>query len=173
MKWEYIYMRRVKGLPDKKLSEFIYKLLNNLIMCRKVLLKWKRSDTEECPLCGSTETIKHIYFDCNLMRVVWNKVGECLKLNITWEKVILGFTEDLVIHNLRNLVISLILYVRYKFWLKSLEEETSPSVFKIMMLKDIKMWNKIINYPCYKNHVTFKIQWNRYSLIDSLNSLTL
>jgi len=124
LKWENIYIRRVKGLPDKKLSEFVYKLLHNLIMCRKVLFKWKRCDNEVCPLCGSTETIKHIYFDCELMRRVWNKIGECLKLNITWEKIVLGFTDDLVIHSLRNLVISLILYARYKFWLKGLDEET-------------------------------------------------
>jgi hypothetical protein len=56
-KWENVYLRRIKGLPDKKLSEFVYKLISNLVVCRSVLFNWKRHETPKCPICGEIETV--------------------------------------------------------------------------------------------------------------------
>ena len=121
--WEKIYVNRIYKLPDNKLSEFMYKLINNLIVCRKTLFKWKKIDTDLCPVCNKEETVKHIYFECKNVQELWIIISDVLKVDLTWEKIVLGFVEDLSVHSFRNLVIGIVLYARYKFWLKGLDEK--------------------------------------------------
>jgi len=169
-KWEQIYVRRVNKIPGRKLSEFMYKLLHNLILCRKTLFKWKRCNTQVCPICKTEETIEHIYFDCKVIKHTWRKISDCLKVNLTWEKVIIGYTEDLIIHRLRNLII-IILYARYKFWLKGLEEEIPMTMFTNIVVKDFSVWNTIILESRFdRNHNVLLSLWKRYNLVEILNT---
>ena len=73
--WKKIYIHRIHCLPSKKFAEFAYKLVHNLIPNRKTLYKWKKSDTDLCPLCTIVETTKHIYFECKRVTELWKKVG--------------------------------------------------------------------------------------------------
>ena len=40
--WKLIYKRKIIDIPDKKIAEFNYKLLMNLVTCNKTLHKWKK-----------------------------------------------------------------------------------------------------------------------------------
>ena len=171
-KWEQIYTRRINGLPDKKLSEFVYKLMQNLILCRNVLFKWKRCSACICPICGDVETIKHVYFDCKLIRNIWIKISDCIKTTLTWEKIVLGFTDDLTVHRFRNLLISIVMYSRYKNWIKSLEEETSLNEFVKMIAKDLTSWNHIImNSKFDRNHNVLRTLWKRSNILTTMTHL--
>lgn len=61
--------------------------------------------------------MKHIYFECKNVQELWIIISDVLKVDLTWEKIVLGFVEDLSVHSFRNLVIGIVLYARYKFWL--------------------------------------------------------
>ena len=105
------------------LADFIYKLLNNLILCRKVLKKWKRTNNDTCPVCKEVETIKHIYFDCPMVQHMWKKMGILLKMDITWRRIILGYSKENIHCIFRNLYFSVVLYALYKLWLKGIEDK--------------------------------------------------
>ena len=62
--WQEIYICKIINMPDKKLAQFNFKLLNNIIVSKDVLCKWRRLDDNKCIYCGEIETVKHIYFDC-------------------------------------------------------------------------------------------------------------
>ena len=86
-----------------------------------------------------------------------------MNVNLSWEKIILGYTEDITIHRLRNLVITVILYARFKFWLRSMTDIVILSHFKKIVKQDISRWNLIIyNSRFDKNHNVLKIMWSKF-----------
>ena len=106
-----------------------------------------------------------------MIKHTWRKIGDCLNVNLTWEKVIIGYTEDLIIHRLRNLIITIILYTRYKFWLKGLEEEIPMTMFKNIIVKDFSVWNTIILTSRFdSDHNVLLSLWKRYNLVEILNT---
>ncbi len=172
-KWELIYIRRVKMLPDNKLSEFLYKLIHNLIVSRSVLFKWKRHDNPLCPICNVIETVKHIYYECDLIKDIWKRISEDLRINLSWEKIVLGFTEDITVHRFRNLVTSIIMYTRFKSWLSCINGNnvTLHSFYK-MIIRDLILWSEVVeNAKCDKNNMLFKNIWKNNNLVITIQSL--
>ena len=118
--WESIYLHRVHQMPNI-LANFIYKLIHNLVLCRNVLKKWKRTTSEFCPICREIEPVKHIYFECIKVKALWNKISTFMKIYIT-SKIILGY-ENTNLHGLfRNLLFSVILYGIFNIWLDGIEK---------------------------------------------------
>lgn len=66
---------------DKQIADFNYKLLNNILISREYLSKWK-NDSSACLYCKhSNETIKHLLYDCTNVK----KYGILLALSyILW-----------------------------------------------------------------------------------------
>ena len=156
-KWEDIYLRRVKDLPDNKLSEFLYKIIHNLVMCRSTLYKWKRQDSPLCPVCKINETIQHIYFDCKIIKAVWKILSTCLKVDLTWEKILFGFIDDITVHRFRNFVCSITMYSRFKYWVATMNDRMHSSFLNIL-IKDLSMWGNVIEVTRIdKNHRMFKV----------------
>ena len=120
--WRNIYVNRIHNLPINKISEFMYKIFHRLIVSRQTLKKWKRTESELCPICHQVETVKHIYFECNRIQHMWREVGNRLQIEITWKKLLFGYCQDLVNHNARNLVFSIIMYGLFKLWIGSMED---------------------------------------------------
>ena len=150
----------------------MYRLLHNLLPCRETLFKWKKEKSNVCPLCEEIETIKHIYYDCQCINHVWISLGRKLKIDLTWEKIILGFTQDITIHRLRNMLFTIIMYARYKLWARSTEQLIGNHDFTNILNADTCKWNFIIkSVNLDKNHNAFKDIWNKINVCDYAKTL--
>ena len=118
--WKQIYKRKIANVVCKRLSEFNYKLIHNLIYTGYIPSKWKVSISNKCVVCGETDTVKHPLFDCKRVKCIWEKAGESLKLDITWSHIILGLDEIYAkeINQSRNNIISIISCSIYATWVK-------------------------------------------------------
>lgn len=137
-------------------------MIQGLLVSRAILYKWKRSDTELCPYCKEKEDVKHIYFNCKRIEEIWCKVGKILDVNIQWKHIVLGFTQDVTVHRVRNLLFKVISYAIFKLWLNSLDTKsilTSENMWKVIK-NDIIVWYHVINITNFdKNHDHFKQIW--------------
>ena len=88
--WKNIYTRKVKHVQCMKLAEFNYKLLHNLVVTGYILSKWNKLISDKCIFCNLCDTVEHLLFDCNRIKAIWTKVGECLKIDINWSHIIIG-----------------------------------------------------------------------------------
>ena len=162
--WRNLYLIRVHKLPNK-LSDFMYKMIHNLILCRKTLKKWKRVVNDYCPMCKKCENVKHIYYECKRISDIWKCIGDILEIKITWKKIVVGYSDDNIHCYFRNLIFSIILYAIFKFWMNGLEEENkyiSGSLIKYIKI-EISKWNNIIfSVTPYKDYLknTNKM-WNK------------
>ena len=155
--WKNIYVNRILNLPNKKLSEFAYKLIHRLVPSRSTLFKWKRSDTDQCPQCKNVETVKHLYFECESVKIIWTKLEMILRTKITWKKLILGQSEDVTIHRVHNLLFTVVLYSIFKFGVKSMDNPVNNEKIACNIIKDVFIWNRIVEQcKIDKDYILFK-----------------
>ena len=160
--WKSIYVNGIHKLPSTKLAEFGYKMIQGLLVSRIILCKWKRIDSELCHNCKDKEDVKHIYFNCKIIQDIWSKLGKVIKVNIQWKHIVFGFTQDITVHRVRNLILKIVLYAIFKIWLKSLENDINrtQNFMWLYILKDLNDWNDIINKSVFdKNHKVFEKVW--------------
>ena len=100
-------MNRVHNLPLKKIGEFMYKMIHRLTVSRHILCKWKKTESDKCPICNEQETVRHIYYECKRVKDMWTKIGQVLKVKITWKRIMFGYTQDITVHQTRNLCLAL------------------------------------------------------------------
>ena len=115
------------GILCKKLSEFNYKIIHNLVYTGCILSKWKFGISSKCVVCGENETVEHMLFECDRVKNVWKRVGEILKLDISWHHIVLGLDEINAkqINVTRNNIITIITYSIYALWVKCGETKES------------------------------------------------
>ncbi len=155
--WTKIYEDRIWNIQDKKLAEFNYKLLNNIICTRNLISKWNPRMTSLCPLCDETHTTRHLLFDCIHIQNMWALIGNILKMNITYKHIIIGtIAENDFIHD-RNLVISYCTYAIFKMWIMSENNKinlTSSNIIdfikKDLFKRTLYNEGKYFNYLCDK-----------------------
>lgn len=115
--WQQIYKQKIWDLTDKKLAEFNYKIMCNILYTRAKLSKFKNNITEECPHCNQPQNTRHLMFECQRVSNIWAIVGGILKLDIQYKHLIMGDIETGDFIKNRNLVINYIMYAIYKFWI--------------------------------------------------------
>jgi len=124
--WKEIYIRACSSMSDKKLCEFRFKLLHNLLICNSKLYKWKCTTSYSCNYCNEVETTRHQIYDCAEKHCFWQKVGETLNVSIKWKHLVLGFDDSNMIGRTRNLICSIIMYTMYLHCYKVKEGNTQP-----------------------------------------------
>lgn len=77
--------------------------------------KWKKDISNQCVHCKQIENIKHLLFECNNVKNIWNTVSNLLSFKIQWKHIVVGFfyeksdkTKSL------NLLITYVAYRIYK-----------------------------------------------------------
>ncbi len=115
--WKSVYRNQVWGIQEKKIGEFNYKLLCNILCTRSVISKWNKNINSKCQFCGDTQNVKHLIFDCPRVQNLWQAISTILQVNISYKHIIIGnvVSNDYIAS--RNLVISYITYGIYKFWI--------------------------------------------------------
>ena len=63
--WSNIFKQKVVNICIPKLSEFIFKIVHNILPCGNCLNKWKPEIGANCTFCNCTETIQHMLYDCS------------------------------------------------------------------------------------------------------------
>ncbi len=117
--WENIYNNQIWRIRDRKLSEFNYKILCNILCTRSVISKWNKNVNENCRYCNQRHTVRHLLYECSRVHNLWILIGSILRLDITYRHIVLGniVTNDFLKN--RNLLISYVAYAIYKFWILS------------------------------------------------------
>ncbi len=116
--WPSIYKNQI-WITDRKVGEFKYKILCNILSNKALISKWKREITENCDFCGQKQTTKHMLYECPRVLNIWELISTLLKVKITYKHVVIGNLESTDFIYNRNLLITYIAYSIYKFWVMS------------------------------------------------------
>lgn len=124
-----IYINKVVNMFDKQIADFNYKLLNNILISREYLSKWK-NDSSACLYCKhSNETIKHLLYDCTNVKKIWNIVSIILHFVVSWKHVIVGLYKEInnkvIVYNNVISFVALRIY-KYKMWCRINDDIEKP-----------------------------------------------
>lgn len=89
--WEKIYVCKILEVEDKQLSDFNYRLLNNILCNNAYLCKWKVDVKPECRMCNKMETSYHLIYECKNVLLIWRLLSEFLSFDVKWKHIIKGF----------------------------------------------------------------------------------
>ena len=95
VEWEDIYMYPFKYLIDSKSRDFQYRFLQDVVINRYWLEKWKIVDTNMCRLCKLyVENIAHMFWSCILVQNFWTDFNKYMytkiNLRVNMNNVCLG-----------------------------------------------------------------------------------
>ena len=76
--------KKVKIEKEAKLKEFNFKLLHGILPCNKNVEKWKI----RCDVCGSSQTIDNLLYNCNHVRPLWRIVERKLGITFSFEQIL-------------------------------------------------------------------------------------
>jgi hypothetical protein len=132
---------------EKKVAEFNFKLLNN-ILCNKIFLKKiKKTESEMCELCKNhIEDNEHLIYCCENVKHIWEITSQTVKFDINWKHICIGFyvEQNSKIVTLNNLI-STIATVIYKYKMccriKEIEESTERTLIHIK--SSLKMYSNV------------------------------
>ena len=85
--WSNIYNQKIILLCDKKIAEFNFKLLHNIVPCGYSVSKFNTEISPQCQSCGEVENVEHMLYGCHRIHSIWNKVAKCIKCKISWKKL--------------------------------------------------------------------------------------
>ena len=145
VRWKNICMRKVILCPVKKLAEFNYKMLNNILPCGYYVNKWNKTVQPKCSKCDIIHDVKHMLFDCNDVNLIWQKVGETLNINFTWKKIVFGFgsASKFARNSIKlNNITSLLCFLFYKMWIQK-GSCFNITNLKYFLLKELDFYGKI------------------------------
>lgn len=104
----------VQTLKDKKIAEFNFKVLNNILPCGDNLEKWKiLQNSSICPICFKLHNISHLLFYCKKASDIWLKIGNIFNLDISLNMIVTGQNCSPEF----SFCLSLIAFGIYKEWL--------------------------------------------------------
>ncbi len=121
--WSTIYKSKIWDINDRKLAEFNYKVICNIIYTRSKLSKWNKQLSDKCVFCEQIQDTKHLLFDCPRVKNAWVLIGSILNMSIRYKHIVLGDTPNSSFIKSRNLVINYISYSIYKMWILSENKE--------------------------------------------------
>ena len=109
--WKKIYFLIRNTTLDTKARMFQYKVLHNTLYVNKMLFKFGKVISPRCSFCKlHEETIIHLFYDCSIVKRIWNQLKSILSNNINFpistpQSAIFGFwdldtNEHLILNHL-------------------------------------------------------------------------
>ena len=95
-----------------KLKEFNFKLLHNILPCNKNLAKWRIKSNNSCDVCGQSQTVEHLLYNCIYVKPLWRVTEKKLGVDISFERML-----GLDVFFAHNAIVTLIGFLIYKEWL--------------------------------------------------------
>jgi len=137
--WSKIYIRNVMTFPIRKVAEFNYKILQNILCTGYILNKWNKACSANCSYCKKTESPKHLLFECIRINKLWNNVGRVLGVTIGWKHIVIGIEEYNQSAHFINICISLIGFIIYSLWLKCSMQNSDYNVLDLENLTKARL----------------------------------
>ncbi len=92
--WPSVYKNQIWNMVDRKLAEFNYKLICNILCTKSQISRWNPNMNSNCALCGERQTVRHLLFECGRVEKIWNLIGTILKMKIRYKHIIIGNKVD-------------------------------------------------------------------------------
>ena len=108
-----MYYTKLICTKDRKVAEFNFKLIHNILPCSSNLVKWKKLDDKNCSLCNEEEDVMHMLFNCQFAKIIWQEIGRRLGFTIKAHHVFIRSSVSVAVDQ----VISITSYLIYKAWL--------------------------------------------------------
>ena len=112
------FHRKVKGMKDKKLSAFCFKLLHRILTCAETLYHWKKISSPLCTLCKCIHSVKHMLWECDNAKYVWSYCNQTLNIILSWKDIVIGIGE-----NVCDYLISQLAFLLYKAWILEINDK--------------------------------------------------
>ena len=81
--WKKIYFLIRNTTLDIKARMFQYKVLHNILYANKIPFKFGKVTSPWCSICIlNDETIKHLFYDCLIVKRLWNQLKSILSNNL-------------------------------------------------------------------------------------------
>ena len=134
--WSNIYKQKVIQMHDKKLAEFNFKVLHNIVACGSLIARWDKNINAKCDYCGHEENTEHMLFNCARINNIWKSVSKALSTNITWKTLTCGFIQLEITKKVDffNMIITRIMYSIFKINSKSKFENSAYNALNIRQL---------------------------------------
>ncbi|MCP3953594.1 MAG: hypothetical protein GY697_15460, partial [Desulfobacterales bacterium] len=142
------YRNKIMRIKDKKLSEFNFKVLSNILPCNYNLVKWRKRESGLCSICDVEETIEHLLYSCDFAKGIWIDFMRKSNLDIGYEDVVLGISHSIKI----NWIISLIAYSIFVMW-------TRENIHNVYRHKSTNL-HTIRQYMSYRISLYKHIGWD-------------
>ena len=157
--WTSIYSLKIKEIFDKKVAEFNFKLLNNLLCNNIFLRKIKKSESDLCQYCKAySEDNEHLIFNCDNVNHIWKLASKILKFEIQWKHILIGFyfEKNQKIVDLNNIIstIATIIY-KYKMYCRLKDKEESKNNISIHLKGSLKTYSCV--YKRLKHNMCYQI----------------
>jgi hypothetical protein len=141
--WLNYFQHIYKTTCSTKYQFFQFRLLHGTLVTKENLFKWGIKDNDLCTFCEEEiEDIKHIFLDCEIIKIFWNKLKSWLKKKLS---LVIDFkAEDLLFGSLHEdlLLIDMIFLVAKQYIYSCKHEETYPKMHvfekKIYNIKNIE-----------------------------------
>jgi hypothetical protein len=145
--WKNIYCNKIKCMHDKKVAEFNYKLVNCILNNNLSVSKWNKDVSPVCEYCQTTEDCKHLLFDCEMTKFIWEKVERFFAFNINWKSLVLGFYHERNSKTKQlNNIISTVCYsiYRYKMSCRIKQEKLSQEHLRYFVKSSLSIENCVL-----------------------------
>ena len=156
--WRNIYHTKIKLTDDPIVSEFNYKLLNNLLCNKLFLSKWKNT-SPMCIICpDAIENTKHLIFECVNIQNIWKILSVAIRFDIQWKHIVIGFClENNEKVSIFNSIISFIACRIYKFKMYCRLELIDESEYAIQchLKKQLLFYHNVLKLRQLYNHAKY------------------
>ncbi len=144
-----VYNDKILSVGDKKIAEFNFKILHQILPCNYKLFKWRKKDCAMCKICNTEETIEHLVFQCKYANRIWVEFENILHLNLDLHHIVLGVQNNKAM----SFVISVIAFLIYKEWLvKSMKNEERSEIPNLHAFReDLKFRSYIYKHLGWKD----------------------
>ena len=114
-----IYTTKIGNMYEKRISEFNYKLLHGILNNNVYVSKWNKDVSPLCENCNTNEDIKHLLYECRIVKSIWEKINSYLKFDISWKTIVLGYYNEINEKTtFLNNFISFVCFCIYKYKMK-------------------------------------------------------
>ena len=156
--WESIYIQKIKNMYVKKLAEFNFKILHNILPCGKNLSKWQKDISKFCDFCKLPETPEHMLFECTRVQDIWSNISTILKMDIRWKNLLCGFIKRDLTPKIEfyNLIFTIVMYAIFR--------QNSKCKFE---KSDYRKWNLKLEVKTYLEHYRSILELTAYGIYSS------
>ena len=144
--WKNIYTRNVLNIEHKKIAEFNFKILHNILPCGKLVSKWDSTTPMHCLFCQEVESIEHMLFECSRVKNIWMKMSLVFNVNIQLKHIIIGFAGTNPVSVILNAFINFTAYSIYKQWIVC--KQSSPNRYG-----STDLWQICLNSLHYRDTI--------------------